>query len=64
MKTSVLRDIGLIAVILILLGIIGMLEVRVFISPSNWDICVAPVGTCPKMQHFEPPASAAQAKEA
>ena len=63
MKTSILRDIGLIAVILLVLGIIGMLEVRVFIAPGNWDICVAAVGTCPKIQHLEPPAPPARAKE-
>lgn len=56
MKASFFRDIGLIAVILIVLGVIGMLEFRVVIAPGNWDICVAPIGTCPNMQHMEPQA--------
>lgn len=63
MNTSFFRSLGIIVVVLLALGIIGMLEFRVFIAPGNWDVCVAPVGTCPKMQHMEPRAPVQRTKE-
>ena len=63
MNTSFFRSLGIIVVVLLVLGIIGMLEVRVFIAPGNWDVCIAPVGTCQKMQHMEPGAPGPLQKE-
>jgi hypothetical protein len=43
---SALRDIATAVFILLALGAVGLVEVRVHVSPGEFVVCIAPVGSC------------------
>ena len=43
MKKSTIRDLAIIAVLLLVLGFLGVIDVRVHVSPNGWSFCIAPV---------------------
>lgn len=43
----VLRDLAIVVIIILVLGAIGLIDIRVQLSPGETIICIAPVGSCP-----------------